>query len=213
MPTATPVAVRPVAAGSSARPKSTSFSRPLADTITLAGLHVPVDDAMGVGLGKGVRDLAGEVERFCRRHRAAFDAGAQGLALAVGHGEEQFPARQFLDVVDGADVRMIEKGRRPRLLHQPGLGRGVGGQALRQQLECHSPPEPLVLREEHLAHRARAQLADDAVVRDAPADHGWRPPRSSSERRDARDTTVARRASQREATREGVAFDAAAFSR
>ena len=65
--------------------------------------------------------------------------------------------------MDRADVRVIERGRRPGLLLEAldasGIAREVGGQELQGDLA----PEPQLGREPHLAHAARTEQGDDFV--------------------------------------------------
>src|SRR5690242_1780206 len=51
---------------------------------------------------------------------------------------------------------------------------GIPRQVLRQELERHEPTEPRILGLVHHTHPAAAELFDDLVVGDFPADHEWR---------------------------------------
>jgi hypothetical protein len=71
----------------------------------------------------------------------------------------------FADVVDGADVEVVELARRARLAKKAGLGGLVADQMLGEDLDRHRAPEPKVLRQVHLAHSTFAQKRAQLVVR------------------------------------------------
>ncbi len=75
----------------------------------VSGLDVAVDDAFGVGGVEGVGNFDGECRGAVHLHRAAGDPVLEGLAFETFHGDEGL-AVLFADVVDGADVGMIESG-------------------------------------------------------------------------------------------------------
>src|ERR1700723_569028 len=79
------------------------------------------------------------------------------------------------NVVDGADVRVIQ--RRGGLRFAPETGQSV--EVLRnvfgQELESDKAVQPSILSLVDDPHPAATELLDDAVMRDGMADHGWRP--------------------------------------
>ena len=80
---------------------------------------------------------------------------------------------ELIDVVDRADVGMIQRGRRARFaleaLERAGLQRHV----FRQELEGDRAIEPRVLGLVDDAHAAAAEEFGDLVVGNPLADHGW----------------------------------------
>ncbi len=75
------------------------------------------------------------------------------------------------DVVDRADVRVIEPGRRLRFAPEA-LKRGVVRDVLRKKLERDAPAQANILGVVDDAHSAAAELREHAIVRDHFADHG-----------------------------------------
>jgi hypothetical protein len=73
------------------------------------------------------------------------------------------------DVMNGADVRMIQSGGRPGLALETLQGVGVAGEFVRQEFESDETVQARVFGLVDHAHSAAAQLLDDAVVGDAPA--------------------------------------------
>ncbi len=77
------------------------------------------------------------------------------------------------DVVDGADVRVVERGRRLGLALEAAQGLGILGDVVRQELQGDKTVEARIFRLVDHTHAATAQLLDDAVVRNGLAKH-WR---------------------------------------
>jgi hypothetical protein len=95
----------------------------------------------------------------------------QRLPFQQFHGNEG-PAFVFADVVDRADVGVIQCGRGLRLALKTTEGLGITGYLVGQELEGDEPVEPGVFGLVNHTHTAAAQLLDDAVMRDGLADHG-----------------------------------------
>src|SRR5712692_161102 len=88
-------------------------------------------------------------------------------AIQKLHGNESLTI--FLtNVVNRANILMIQSRRRLRLALEAGQCLRVSGNLLRQKLESDETVEPSVLSLIHNTHTPAAQLFDDAVVRD-----GW----------------------------------------
>ena len=78
----------------------------------------------------------------------------------------------FADFVDGADVGMIQSGRRSRLAPEAFQRLRIFGQLVGQELQGDEAAELSVLGLVDHTHPAAAELLDDAVVRNGLADHG-----------------------------------------
>ena len=76
------------------------------------GLQVAVDDALLVRRGQAAGDLDRVVDRLARGQRAARERVAQRLALEQ-LGDDVRHAGVGADVVDGQDVRVVERRRPP----------------------------------------------------------------------------------------------------
>ena len=77
--------------------------------------------------------------------------------------------RRLADVVQRADMRMIECGDAPRLALETGLELGVGCEQRREDLDGDRSSEPGVSRLIHLAHSPCADQRDDLVRTEAGA--------------------------------------------
>ena len=99
------------------------------------------------------------------------DGLPQRGALQILHGDEGV-AVLLADVMNGADVGMIQRGGGPSLPLEPAQRLPVASQFVRQELQRDEATEPGVLRLVHDAHAAAAELLDDAVVGEGLADQG-----------------------------------------
>ena len=79
----------------------------------------------------------------------------------------------LVDVVDGADVGMIQRGGRPRLALEALERTGLHGHVVGQELEGDRAIEARVFGLVDHAHAAAAEEFGDLVVGDPLADHGW----------------------------------------
>ena len=100
------------------------------------------------------------------------DAVLQGHAFQKLHGDEGWPSC-FADLVDRADVGMVQSGSGLRFALKALEGLRVVGYIVGQELQGDEAAELGVLGLVDDAHAAAAELFDDAVVRDGLADHGW----------------------------------------
>ena len=103
-------------------------------------------------------------------HRTVADQVLQSVTVEVLHGDERL-AVLFANVVDGADVGMVEGGRGLGLTPETLQSLAVLGHVFGQELESHKAMQPGVLGLVDDTHPAAAQLLDDAIVRDGLADH------------------------------------------
>jgi hypothetical protein len=94
----------------------------------------------------------------------------QGLAVHEFHGDK-LPPILLANIVDRADVRMIE--RRGGLGFAPKTFKGllVLGQLFGEEFEGDGPMQSRVLGPVDDTHPSPAQLLDDEVMRDGLADH------------------------------------------
>ena len=67
------------------------------------------------------------------------------------------------DVVDLADVRVVQCSHRPGLMLEATQPVGISGEHRRKNLDRHVAPEARVTRPIHLAHAGRAKLGSDLV--------------------------------------------------
>jgi hypothetical protein len=72
-------------------------------------LNVPVDDAFRVRRVESIHNFDGDVEHLLQLHWSPTDGVLEGLALQILHRDEGFSIL-LPDVVDGADVGMVQGG-------------------------------------------------------------------------------------------------------
>src|SRR5947208_11530851 len=93
----------------------------------------------------------------------------QVVALQILHGEEG-TAVLFADVVDGADIGVIEDGGGSRLPLKTVARLGIESRFVRQKLKRRRTLQPCVLGGVDYTHTPASQPAEDPVVRDGAAD-------------------------------------------
>ena len=129
----------------------------------IGGLDVAMNDARVVCGIERVRDLDAEGKQDVERQTAIGDSVSQRGALEVLHDDEG-AAILLADIVNGADVGVIQRRRGPRLAAKPAESVGLASQFFGQELHRDEPMEPFVLRLVDDAHPARADPLEDAVV-------------------------------------------------
>ena len=86
----------------------------------------------------------------------------QRLAFDKLHREEA-PILDITDLIDGDDVRVVERGGGARFLFEAAKRVGVARQLRTEQLHGDLSLEAAILREVHLAHAAAADEREDLV--------------------------------------------------
>jgi hypothetical protein len=124
----------------------------------VARLEIAVNDVLGMCLDQCGHDLAGIQDCRVQRERAALEPGRQRVALHQFHDQVVGP-----DVVEGADVRMVQGGYRARLALEP------LAELLLCGLDRDGAAQSRVDRAKHVAHAAFAELVFDAVWTQARA--------------------------------------------
>jgi hypothetical protein len=133
-------------------------------------LDVAMNDAALMRRVERAGHLHRQVDGLRDGDRAGLQQLLDALALAQLHHDERL-AVVLLDVVDDADVRVVERGGELGLAVEARERRGLGRQPRRQELERDVAAELHVVRAVHDAHAAGAQLGLDAIARDGLADH------------------------------------------
>src|SRR5262249_9169352 len=77
----------------------------------------------------------------------------------------------FADFVDRGDDGMAQGGSGARLGQDARAALRAAQHFLREHLERHATPQPLVVGAVHYAHAAAAELFLDAIVRECASDH------------------------------------------
>ena len=117
-----------------------------------------------------VGDLPRDGQRFTDRDRPPFEPIGKRLALdELEH--ERGRAIHVLDAVDGADVRMIQRGQQPRFALEAGEPLGIDREQARKDLDRDVAPELRVARAIDLAHAAGAKPCVNPIRTELPAKH------------------------------------------
>ena len=131
-------------------------------------LDVPVRDALGVSNVQRVRGLHGDIDNFRRCQRTAH-SHCNGLSFDMLHDDEA-DAVALADVVDGGNIRMIQRGGSLRFAGEPLHPLRVRGELAGQDLQRDGPVQSRVAREIDLSHSAGTEQRQDLVVTDGSAD-------------------------------------------
>jgi hypothetical protein len=131
----------------------------------VCGLDVAVDDTFGVSGVERVRNLDRQTEQHTRLDGLSADPMLQGHTVQKLHDQERMTVL-LPDLMDRADIGMVQSRGRLRLPLEAGQGLGVFGDVLRQKLQGDKPVQGQVLGLVDHTHTAATELLDDAVVRD-----------------------------------------------
>ena len=133
-------------------------------------LDVAMDNSAGVGSIECVRDLNTHLQQLLNLERPALDLVLEGGAIQILHGDEGLPLL-LADVINGADVGMVQSRGRLGLPLKAGQSLGVAGDVIGQELECHKTMKASVFSFVYHSHPPATDLLDNAVVGDGLADH------------------------------------------
>jgi hypothetical protein len=137
-------------------------------------LQVAMDDSLLVRGHERLADLARNGECDGDRKRSTVEPIGQRRSLDQLE-DQGSDAVRFFQAVDGADVRVIECGERPRFTREARAPFGVGGEVRREDLDRDVAPELVVAGAVDLAHPAGAERGDDCVGANPAIDHRRRP--------------------------------------
>ena len=129
-----------------------------------------MNDASGVRHIERIGHLGGEVHDLFDRNWLAFDAVLQRSAFQALHDDVE-PVLILADVVNGADVGMVQRGCGAGFTLKALAGLGILRQIFRKKLERYTAAETLILSFVDHAHSATAELRHDAVMGDCLSEH------------------------------------------
>src|ERR1022692_1022103 len=131
----------------------------------VGGLNVAMNDPLGMGRVQSISDVDGDVEELLDVDWPIVDQVLESPSFEKLHYEE-CPTVLFADVIDDADVGMVQRGGGTRLAAKPFESLGIAFDILREELECDQAAKADVLGLIHHAHSAAADFLDDTIVRD-----------------------------------------------
>ena len=120
-------------------------------------------DALCVGSFEAVSNLNADVQEFGYFDGLPANAVLESLPLEQLHGDER-TAFELPNIVNGADVGMIERGCSTRFATESLDGLGVLGDVLGKKFQGNTTAEPRVLSFVDHSHSAAAQFFQDVVV-------------------------------------------------
>jgi hypothetical protein len=136
----------------------------------IRGLDVAMHDALRVRRVEGVGDLDADIDNLGNLEHAAAEAIVERVSLHPLHDDERL-ALMFTDVVNRADVGVVQPGRRSGLDPKPFNGLPIAGEVFGNELEGDLSSKPGVVGPIDDAHAAGAELIDDPIVRNGFTDH------------------------------------------
>ena len=122
-----------------------------------------MDNPSRMSFGESVGCLREPFQQSPQINFAAVNLLAERFTFDVLHGDEA-QTSGFADLVDVRDVRVVERGCRPRLLPEAPYPALVSGEGSGQQFEGNRATEPRVGRQVHFAHASGAEQPDDPVM-------------------------------------------------
>jgi len=138
-------------------------------------LDVPMNNPFGVRGIQCVGDLDSQVEQRFQFHGLGTDTMFQGYAIEKFHGDEDL-AVLVADVVDGADVGMVERGRGLRFALKTSQHLGIASDLVGEEFQGDEAVKASVLGFVDDSHAAAPKLLGNAIVRDGLTNHsgdGW----------------------------------------
>ena len=130
-------------------------------------LQIPVSDATVVRMRERVSKLHADPQDSRLGQTAFRNRGVEREALDQLHRQAQL-STEISDLVDGADIRVVERRRGARLVLEPLSSALTVGS---QELEGHIAAKALITSSIHIAHGAVADLRRDEIGPEAMSNH------------------------------------------
>ena len=128
----------------------------------VGGLQIAMDDPVAMRVVERAGDLDRVRQRLVQRQSPVRQSRGQRVALEVLHDEE-VDLVMTPDVVQRADVRVRERGNRPRFAGEPGAHLLIERDARREDFDRHRAIETGVGGAEDFSHAPGAERAFNAV--------------------------------------------------
>src|SRR4029077_15659402 len=136
----------------------------------VGGLDVTMNNAPGMSRIESLGNVDCNLEQLVRGKIFAQNTLPQRRAFQELHHNEVLPVL-MADLVDRADVLMIERRGGASLPLEAFQRRGIGAEISWKKLKRYVAAERFVFSLIDDAHATRTQFSDDAIVRDGLADH------------------------------------------
>jgi hypothetical protein len=133
-------------------------------------LDVAMDNSQRVGGIQAISNFDAEREQCLQFHGTVADDVLQRRAVEVLHDDERL-AILLADVMNGADIRMVERRSGFSLAAEPPQGLRILSHIFRKELQSDEAVQAGILGLVNDAPTAAAQFVDDAVMRNGSADH------------------------------------------
>ena len=130
----------------------------------VSGLQVPVHDPVLVSVAKRLRDSGSKLERLARRERFARHAFGEASPAEKLHRDKE-DAVGFVDLMDDADVRMLEGSGGGGFLHESLTALGLLDEIRRQDFQRYLAVELLVAGAVDDLQLAPTELFEHRAVR------------------------------------------------
>ena len=127
---------------------------------------VAMNNSLAMGGVERVCNLNRDVEKLVVRKRPRYQALGQRFAFEHFHSYERL-AIMLADLVNGADIFVIDGRSRAGLVAKALQGCSIRSQIARKKLQRNPPPQRKVLGLVNHAHAATADLPNNFVVRDS----------------------------------------------
>jgi hypothetical protein len=125
--------------------------------------EVPVDHASRVSRFQRVCDLVTDSQHLCNGERPRRMLAFDQLQY------QEIGAIEFLQSINPADMRVVQRSQRPCLAAETGHPFPIGSGLIRQRFESYIPAELGVVRTVDFPHAAHSQGRHDMVVAKLPA--------------------------------------------
>ncbi len=139
-------------------------------------LDVAVNNSLGMRRIQRIANIQSDLQKAMQLYRFARRSVLQSDAIEKLHDDERL-VLIIVDLMDGADIGMVESGSRARLAPEARQSDRILRYIWRQKLDRHETAEFQVLSLVDHSHAAAAEFFHNAVVGNSLADHRkWKTP-------------------------------------
>src|SRR5580693_3301337 len=118
---------------------------------------------------QSVGNLCAKIENLVDSQRLLLNSVFERRTVQVFHGDES-AALLVADIVDGANIGMIQGGSRLRFALKTGQGLEILGHIIGQEFQRYKSVKASVLSSKHHTHATATDFFEDAIVRNCLTD-------------------------------------------